>query len=225
MKFSVSIAALLCFAAGTVVAAEPTHKLSPVKGLPKGLSPKVAAALQETGHQITGPDGEVCVIWPGKDLAVKANFKPSLSVAYPFTNGQLLGIVQFPEGKVGVDFRAQELSPGVYTLRYAQQPIDGNHLGTSEIRDFCLAIPAAEDKDPKPIFNTMELMELSAKASGSTHPAIFLMSAPPEKPEKETKLIHDEDHDYTIVQLATTGKEKDKTVPLSIQIVVIGLGE
>lgn len=225
MKFCITFATCLCLSAGALVAAEPSHKLKQVKGLPEGFSPKIAAVLQETGYQVTGPDGVVCVIWPAKELAVKPKFKPSLSVAYPFTSGQLLGAVQFPEGTHGLDFRAQEIAAGVYTLRYGQQPEDGNHLGTSEIRDFCLALPAAHDKDPKPVFDQMHLTETSAEAAGTTHPAIFLMSAPPEKPEKETKLIHDEDHDFWILQLAATGKADDKPVPLSVRVVVVGMGE
>ena len=43
------------------------------------------------------------------------------------------------------DFRGQEIKKGVYTLRYGQQPEDGNHIGTSELADFLLAIPAGVD--------------------------------------------------------------------------------
>ena len=225
MKFFMTLIVCVCLTAGSLAAAEPTHKLKTVKGLPEGLSPKVAEVLSETGYEVTGPDGVVCVIWLAKELGVKPKFKPSLSVAYPFTNGQLLGAVQFPEGTHGVDFRAQEIESGVYTLRYGQQPVDGNHLGTSEIRDFCLALPADKDKDPKPIFDMRQLTGTAADAAGSTHPAIFLMSAPPEKPEKEAKLLQDEDHDYWILQMATTGKAGDKSVPLSMRIVVVGMGE
>ncbi|QDU43402.1 hypothetical protein Mal52_18760 [Symmachiella dynata] len=225
MKFISTLAVGFCLFAGPLVAAESSHKLKEVKGLPKELSPKIAAVLHESGQQVTGPDGALCVVWLAKDLAVKPKFKPSQSVAYPFTHGQLLGAIQFPEGSSGFDFRSQEIPTGVYTLRYGQQPEDGNHLGTSEIRDFCMALPAEHDKDPKPIFNPMQLNEQSAEAAGSTHPAIFLMSAPPEKPEKESKIIHDEDHDFQILQLTTTGKAADKPVPLLVRIVVVGAGE
>jgi len=225
MKCLITLAVCLCLTIGSLTAAEPSHGLKEVKGLPAGLSPKIAAVLHKTGHQVTGPEGVICAVWLAKDLAVKSKFKPSQSVAYPFTNGQLLGAIQFPEGSSGFDFRSQEIPAGVYTLRYGQQPEDGNHLGTSEIRDFCMALPAALDKDPKPVFNPMQLNEQSAEAAGSTHPAIFLMNAPPEKLEKESKIIHDEDHDFQVLQLTTTGKAADKPVPLLVRIVVVGAGE
>jgi len=225
MKFIQALLVTLFVAGGSLSAAEATHTIKEVKGLPEGLSEKVAATLHETGYRVSGPDGVICVIWPGKELAVKAGFKPSLSVAYPFTNGQLLGAIQFPEGTTGHDFRAQEITSGVYTLRYGQQPEDGNHLGTSEIRDFCLALPAAEDTDPKPVFDPMKLNQTSAEAAGSAHPAIFLMSAPPEKPEKKAKLIHDEEKDFWVLQLSTMGKTKEKAAPVTLRIVTVGLGE
>ncbi len=225
MKLRSVVVLLCCLSAGHLVAAESSHKIKTVKGHPKGLSEKVAARIHETGYQITGPDGVVGIIWPAKEIPVKAKFKPTLSVAYPFANGELLGAVHFPKGTMGLDFRAQEIAAGVYTLRYGQQPEDGNHLGTSDIRDFCLALPAAKDKDPKPIADEMRRNESSAEAAGSTHPAIFLMSAPPKKPEKEAKLIHHEDEDYWILQVPTTSKAKKKTSPITIRIVVVGLGE
>lgn len=225
MKLRLFVLAVFCFPTAPLFAAEASHTLKTVAGIPKGLSPKVEKTLHQTGHQVTGPDGVVCVIWLVKDLEVKAKFKPSQSVAYPFKSGQLLGAMQFPKGSVGLDFRGQEIASGMYTLRYGQQPEDGNHLGTSDIRDFCLALPAKHDQDPKLLGDEMRLSETSAKAAEATHPAIFLMSAPPKKPEKEAKLIHNEDEEQWILQLVGTGKVKDKSVPLVIRIVTVGLGE
>jgi len=226
MKLRLMIALACTFlVASSLSAAKPSHTLKEVEGAPKGLSKKVTALLSPNGHQVTGPDGVVCVIWTVKEAPIKEKFKPSLSVAYPFQTGELLGAIQFPEGTYGLDFRGQEIPEGVYTLRYGQQPEDGNHLGTSEIRDFCLALPAKRDVDPKPLSDQMRLATVSADSAGTTHPAIFLMGAPPEKPEKAVKLIHDEDKDQWLLQLSLTGKAKGKSVPMTVRIVTVGMGE
>ena len=47
------------------------------------------------------------------------------------------------------EIRGKVVKPGVYTLRYGQQPQNGDHLGISPFREFLLISPAAIDKDPK----------------------------------------------------------------------------
>jgi hypothetical protein len=92
--------------------------------------------------------------------------------------------VQF--AKNWTDFRKQKIPAGVYTLRLATQPMDGDHMGTAPYSDFCLLSPAAKDQKP----DTMEpkaLFELSAEAPGGTHPGVMLLY-PNNKPEAEPKL-------------------------------------
>ena len=56
-------------------------------------------------------------------------------------NGTLVGAVRvtgpFKE------IRGKVVAPGVYTLRYGQQPQNGDHLGISTFRDFLLLSPAS----------------------------------------------------------------------------------
>ena len=85
--------------------------------------------------------------------------------------GQLIGALRVPEGTTFTDFRGQEIKPGVYTLRYGQQPQDGNHIGTSELADFLLALPAEADTELKPIADADALSQKSAEAAGSTYSA------------------------------------------------------
>ena len=169
--------------AGLLTAADKSHKLSSVKQTPKGLSAKVAAVVEPAGYRIVGPKGTVFEIWLVKSLDVKPGFKATLNVKYPFTSGQLFGVLRVAEKSEFTDFRGQEVAAGVYTLRYGQQPEDGNHIGTSELADFRLAIPAKFDADPKPLNILDELHMRSAKTAGSTHPAIFSL-LPAGKPAK-----------------------------------------
>lgn len=206
-------------------ASEP-HKIEMFKGPPpKGLSDKVAALLDENGVRLIGPNGPVAEIWLVKEAPTKDDFKPTLTIKYPFTSGQLLGAVRLPTAGAALDFRGQELPEGVYTLRYGLQPQDGNHLGSSDTSDFGLACPAALDKDPAPIAKIPDLFKLSAKAAGSAHPAIFQFIPPPAEPYKETTLKHNDDKDLWVLRTNLHATVKGKATELPAQIVVVGTSD
>lgn len=190
--------------------------------VPKGIAPEIAGLLGTQVHRISGEKGVVAEIWFAKEVPLKDGFKPSLIIKYPFAPGQLMGAIQLPTAGAALDFRGQELPAGVFTLRYGQQPQDGNHLGTSDVSDFLLACPAETDKNPAAIAKTKDLFKLSAKAAGSAHPAIFLLQPPPDEPHKETKLEHDEDHSFWIVNVNVAGKQGGKAVSQPIRLVAVG---
>ena len=216
----VGVVAACC--SGALSAAEP-HKLELFKGPPPaGLSEKIVPLLDENAYRVIGPKGPVCEFWLVKELTVKEDFKPTLTVKYPFTPGQLLGAARLPTAGAALDFRGQELPAGVYTLRYGLQPQDGNHLGTSDTSDFGLACAADMDKDPAPVAQVKDLFKLSAKAAGSAHPAIFQLVPPPAEPYKEVVLKHNDDKDLWVLRVNFHAKSKGKAVDLPAQLVAVG---
>lgn len=212
----------LALGLATLAAAKPGNELSVAKGLPEGVSKEVAAVLNAEGHQVAGSKGAVCTVWLSKGIDVKPGFKPTLNVKYPFGPGQLVGLLQVSDKAKFTDFRGQEIKPGVFTLRYGRQPEDGNHVGTSELYDFVVAIPVKDDADPKAVENFMVLAKMSAKASGGTHPAIFSL-LPVDKPAAKASLDHDEDKDLWILNATTTGKSDKTDVPVPVRLVVVGV--
>ncbi len=106
----------------------------------------------------------------GQDVGRDDSFQKSETITYPLTPGSLVGVLRFV--KRGADFRGQEIPSGIYTLRYADQPVDGNHVGTFETRDFLLMTPAKIDQSAAPVAE-MDLFKNSAKAADSGHPAIM----------------------------------------------------
>jgi hypothetical protein len=211
----------VCCAAAISIADE-TVRLDTVDQLPDGLNEKIAAALDPHGATVVGKDGALCTIWLAKALPVKPDFKPGLMVKYPFTTGELAGAMRV-ESSEFTDFRGQPIQPGVYTLRYGQQPQDGNHVGTSPLSDFLLAIPAAADSNPAPI-KMKTLFRQSSKAVGTNHPAIFSL-LPAEEKTESPKIEHDESKEYWILHTTATGKAGDQTHPVPLRLVVIGNAE
>ena len=153
----------------TAVAAFGQYTAKPGGEPPSELAPGIVASLASPGTQILEADGSVyCEIW----LVKAAPSGPELSeVDVSWTtvpHGALLGAVRFPEG--GKDRRAQQVNPGVYTMRFSFYPIDGAHQGAEPSRDFVLFASAAADKDAAatPDFGT--LVALSRRASNTSHP-------------------------------------------------------
>ena len=198
--------------------AKAEDKLEAVAALPDGLSKEIAAIVDANGQTIVGKNGAVCSVWLVKEVPTKANFKPSLSVKYPFAPGELIGVLQVQAKSKYTDFRGQEIKAGVYTLRYGQQPEDGNHVGTSDLADFLLALPAVVDTDPKPIAKFDALSKQSAKTAGSTHPAIYSL-LPSDKPVEKPTLTHNSAKEHTMLSTTIAAKGGSK---VSLRMVVIG---
>lgn len=219
----VSLAFLALAASQPAAAAD--HKVEELKEAPTGLSADVTAALSGSGFRLADAKGVVCDVWLTKEVPLKPKFKSSLRIKYPFQPGQLLGAIRFPEGSKPNDFRGQPLKPGIYTLRYGLQPDDGNHLGTSEIRDFLVGCPPKEDVDPKRIEDIQKLFKLSGGSAGTTHPAIFLLYPPAAKPFSAAAVRHIDEPSLLILDANISGKDGDASATIPISLVTVGKSE
>lgn len=167
-----------------------------------------------------GEKRTICEIWPCKQWAVESGFEATEEVLYPFRPGSLFGVIRFR--RRGRDFRDQRLARGVYTLRYARQPVDGNHEGTSPTRDFLLLVRAEEDRSVEPI-EEEALSKASAEAAESNHPAMLcLQSVDAAADPSQPTLRHDEARDWWILQFSGTAVDGEKRAPLPVAVVVVG---
>ncbi len=177
-----------------------------------GVSAEVAAQLAPNGYKIMSGTRTLCEVWLAKQWPVNAAFKPSNTLLYPFEFGQLMGVVNYR--RKGEDFRGQEIEKGVYTLRFALQPEDGNHVGTSDTRDFFVLLKGADDKQPANLAKDA-LFKLSAAAAGTTHPAMLSLLAPGK--DASLAVENDEAKEWSILRVA--GKTATGEQPLRVVIV------
>jgi hypothetical protein len=154
------------------VAASAQYKAEPAGAPPSEVAPAILATLNKTGIKIVGANGNTFVeIWlrsaapTGPNSTDQGVTLPSIPI------GSVLGVLRFP-GK-GADRRGQPIVAGVYTLRYGNHPINGDHQGVSPQRDFLLLAPVSADTSIAAIPEFEALTGLSKKASGSTHPAVL----------------------------------------------------
>jgi len=155
-----------------VHAAGPTVERTGALAAP-GASSDLQKAVQDKGYRVTLDDGWTAEFWFTRALAAATKDAPG--AVYPeLTNGEFVAVVSFP--KVSTDYRGQSIPPGSYTLRYQHLPQDANHMGVSPNPDFLLAIPLAADSDPAVQLPYKKMVSLSAKTTGTAHPAVIAMA-------------------------------------------------
>lgn len=192
-----------------VITAAAQIKLDQVGGLSDAKVPEtVRSALEPNGYRVVRSDETALAeIWLRKSVppaaqAGKDRLYPELSPSV------MVGVVCFPSG--AKDFRGQPIKPGCYTMRYELLPQDGNHLGVAPHRDFLLLVPCAADPDPAANFDFAKLVSLSAKTSGTNHPATFSM-LPPESGPKASQ-----NADGFIVFAGALKLDSGKALPFSL---------
>ncbi len=184
------------------------------------LSEEIAAELLPEGYRVLRKGRPYCDLWLRKQWPAKKDFTASQTVLYPFEIGALVGVIHYH--RRGGDFRDQDIDKGVYTMRYAQQPVDGNHVGTSDTQDFMLLSLAEDDTDAGSV-ELESLFERSADAAQSAHPCMLSLLRTPDSATPPT-LTHDEDRELWSVQLpvATTTAPDDTLI---VTLVLVGYTE
>ena len=218
MKFVRSLLAISLFCAcGTVAQAEYSVEVLKEPAPADAVSAEIAAALSKTGLRISEDGEAVYDIWLRDTWPVKDGFKPTLQILYPFQMGDLLGVIRL--AKRTEDFRQQQLRSGVYTMRYFQQPVDGNHVGTSDTLDFFLLSKASEDEKLAPP-DKADLFANSANAARSSHPA--MLSMVPSSSKEAPAMRFQDDTEWWVLSVSNKTKAGDKEGKLTIDFVVAG---
>src|ERR1019366_1874194 len=166
--------ATLCVATAVFAAAAVlTAKVERIGALSApAASDALKQAVETKGYRITLDGGWTAEFWFAKQLKTVAKDVPG--ALYPgLANAEFVGVVNLPKGMT--DFRGQAIPAGVYTLRYQLLPQDGNHLGVAPNPDFLLAIPVASDPNPEQGYLYKKLVALSAKTTGTSHPAVIAL--------------------------------------------------
>ena len=167
VSLAASLLSLQLFAAGPSV-----ERTGPLTG--PGVSDELKKAVEDKGYRVVLDDDWTAEFWFARALLTVSKEAPG--ALYPeLANGEFVAVVNFTKGSS--DYRGQSIPPGLYTLRYQYLPQDANHMGVSPNPDFLLAIPVSADVNPAENLPFKRLVSLSAKASGTAHPAVIAMAA------------------------------------------------
>lgn len=211
-------AILIVFLTAPLAAAQgyqaETVELAP----PEELAAEVRQELSSKAVRVTGPEGPLCEIWLRAAVPTKAAGAAFGVIYGQVAEGTLVGAVRFL-AEHG-DYRRQRITPGVYTLRYALHPVDGNHLGVSPQRDFLLLLPAGRDTALASL-DTAALNDLSARAAGTTHPSVW--SLLPAEEGEPPAISHHSGEDHWVLTLRLTIQVEGGTEqPLPLSLVIAG---
>jgi len=156
----------------TATAVFAQYKATPAGDPPTDAAAPIIATLNKAGNKIVADNGSTYVeIWLRSTMPAGPNTGESSVTLPTIPPGALLGVLRF--SAKGSDRRGQTIAPGVYTLRYGNYPVNGNHQGVAPQRDFLVLVPAALDKSADAVSDFDALMDLSRKASATPHPAVL----------------------------------------------------
>src|SRR5512134_197468 len=124
----------------------------------------------------------------------------------------LLGAMRL--GTDCIDIRVYTIRPGVYTLRFALQPQNGDHMGISPHREFLLPAPAAEDTAVAPA-GYDGAVALAKKASRRAHPASISIDPPVATAAPLSATTSDLGHQVVVMSVPTSAGK-----PLTFGVVV-----
>jgi hypothetical protein len=208
-------AMMLCAAAR--VSAQGYKVESATAAAPAELSAAVRDTLSPQALRVSGPSGVVCEIWLRKTVPGQAATQ-NLGVIYTqLQEGTLVAAIRFPADLK--DYRRQTVKAGVYTLRYALSPVNGNHQGVAPQRDFLLAIPAAADQDPANV-TAAQTIELSKKSTSTNHASVWSLMPGDGAAGAAAAVTHDGDADLWIAQFGVS----IAGTPVRMGLVVAGFG-
>jgi hypothetical protein len=190
---------------------EALSEAAPGDGVSKDIQDKLAAS----GVRMKRGADAFVDIWPAKEWALKPDFKEGLEIKFPFQPGELIGLIRYH--KPATDFRVQDIKPGVYVIRAALQPVDGNHVGTSDTRDFFLLTKPADDTNPAPL-EEKTMFKLSPKVAGGTHPTMLFIRKPGDVSELPA-VKHDEEAERWSVVFAGKPQGGSGTLPVEVNLV------
>jgi hypothetical protein len=216
---SLALVAVLSAVAPAVLTGQELTASTETVEVPAELAEPIRALLQPQ-TSVVMRDGNRIEIWWVKAIALESapQGAPSWSNA---PDGALVGAMRVAQPLT--DARGFTIKPGVYTLRFALQPQDGDHLGVSPYRQFLLVAPAADDQLPDAV-GFKGAVALAKKTLGKSHPSTLSLDPPVASQSAGTMVTNDAGHKGIVfsVPIALQGKP---TGTMAFGLTLVGVYE
>jgi hypothetical protein len=190
---------------------------------PKALPDAVRKLLEEKSVQFLDKDKVLAEVWFRKEVpakATEAQIKNGLTYQ-EVPPSTLLAAIELKEPLI--DYRKQKIKKGVYTMRLAIQPMDGDHMGTAPNAEFVLLAPADAD-DGKATWEPEKLVEQGKKASGTGHPAVFLLFPVAKKDLGKAPALEKKEGNHWVLNVTRDVSVDGKTkATLGIGLTLVGV--
>ncbi len=181
---------------------------------PEEVCDQIRGTLSDRLYRVELKGNSTAEFWFREQMPASQGSRGDLGVNFGvFKRGALLGVVRF--SAQWKDYKNSPVKAGVYALRYAAQPADGDHTGVSLYRDYLLLVPAVRDQEADGDYTLEQLIAMSKEASGSTHPVVMAMFPVWDEPETESVVGNDLDQPTLVV----------KSAAATFGLVLVGHGE
>jgi hypothetical protein len=158
---------LLVFCLVVSIRADWSVKTTDTSAPPETIAEPLRAALSAKAIQLT-KDGQATLdLWLRKEVPLK-NASPTLN---SIPEAALVGAIVLHT--TVEDYKGNNIPKGTYTARFAQQPQDGDHLGTAEHTTFLVLVPVSADQELAAFTKYTPLVKASGKIIPSGHPAVI----------------------------------------------------
>ena len=188
---------------------------------PKELDASIRAKLQPKAVQLLDGEKPVYEFWFSAELPLQSKPASAAKALDALKQATLLGAVAVARDQR--DYRDDELHAGVYTMRFALQPQDGNHLGTSEFNYFAVLTPAKIDNKLDGISDYKALVKASSKETSTDHPVILSLR-PASSDQGDAPQLNSPAPEHKSVRVKVPAKAGDEKVSISFEVVYEGKG-
>lgn len=214
-----AVAALLLCAFPSL-AADYTIKVEKSEA-PKEVADAARKLLGEQSIQFLDGGKLLAEIWMRKEVPAKATdaqIKNGLTYQeIPQTT--FLGVVRTHE-EMG-DYKKHKVKAGVYTMRLAYQPMDGDHMGTAPYAEFAILVPAKLD-DGKPTLEPEALHKLGNRSSGTGHPGVWVLFPVSGKDLNQPPVLKKKENNHWVLFLTQPVTVEGKKAVIGIGLTLIG---
>ncbi|MBY0588419.1 hypothetical protein K2X85_14690 [bacterium] len=189
---------------------------------PKQVAQELSESLAPASYTILEDGKEVLRFWIRKLVPSAAT--PGGIVGYDsIEDGTFLGIFEVIDDSFS-DFRGQTIPVGIYTLRLATHPQDGNHMGIAPSPAFALLSPLDEDQKLDAVSRD-DLMERSKKAAKTGHPCALFLDPFVEAPTEPLPRVRENEQKHVVLDVSSKAKLESEEADLPLGIVFIGKTE
>jgi hypothetical protein len=188
---------------------------------PKELDTSIREKLQNKAVQLLDGGKPVYEFWFSAEVPLQSKPASVGKALDALKQTTLLGAVAVSRDQR--DYRDDELHAGVYTMRFALQPQDGNHLGTSEFNYFAVLTPAKIDNKRDGISDYKTLVKASSKETSTDHPVILSLR-PPSSDQGDVPQINTPAPDHKSVRVKVPAKAGEEKTEITFEVVYEGKG-
>jgi hypothetical protein len=188
---------------------------------PKALEMAITERLQGKCMQLLDQGKPALEFWFVNEVALSQKPAGPAKALDSVKTATLLGAVNVLQARR--DYRDDDLPAGVYTMRLALQPNDGNHLGTSEFTWFAALVQAKLDPKPDAITDYKTLVKVSSKETTTDHP-IILSLRPAASADGELPKLNEPAPEHKSVRVRLPAKAGGESTSLVFELVYEGKG-